>query len=73
MTFYIILAAVTVCGFLIPPESSEKIGLGVTILIALVFIMQIVTEMQPPSSDIPIIMSYLSLNFVTITVMLVSG
>ena len=67
MAYNILLASMSVLGFYLPTESEEKIGMGVTILIALVFIMQTVTEMQPPSSDIPIISTYFTLNMGMVT------
>ena len=51
-------ASLTVLGFYYPPEAGEKVSLEITILMALTFFMQVVSDMQPPSSDIPIISTY---------------
>ena len=47
-----------VLGFYFPPESGEKITLEITILMSLTFFMNVVSDMQPPSSQIPIISTY---------------
>ena len=59
----------SVLGFYFPPESGEKVSLEITILMSLTFFMQVVNDMQPPSSDIPLISTY----FTCIMVMVASS
>ena len=73
MEYYIFLASMSVFGFYFPPESGEKVSLEITILMALAFFMQLVSHMQPPSSDIPIISTYFTLNMGMVTSSVVSG
>ena len=40
-----------VLGFYFPPESGEKVTLEITILMSLTFFMNVVSDMQPPSSE----------------------
>ena len=64
-----ISASLTVLGFYYPPEAGEKVSLEITILMALTFFMQVVSDMQPPSSQIPIISTY----FTSIMVMVAAS
>lgn len=41
----------TLLGFTLPPESGEKISLGVTILLSMSVFMLQLTETLPPTSD----------------------
>ena len=63
---FTLLSSLTVLGFYYPPETREKVSLEITILMALTFFMQVVSDMQLPSSDIPI----LSKDFTFIMVMI---
>ena len=49
-----------VLGFYFPPESGEKVTLEITILMSLTFFMNVVSDMQPPSSETPLIGTYFS-------------
>ena len=53
-------ASMSVLGFYFPPESGEKVTLEITILMSLTFFMNIVADMQPPSSETPLIGIYFS-------------
>ena len=44
-----------VFGFTTPPDCGEKLTLEITILMSLTFYMTMVSEMQPPSSETPIL------------------
>lgn len=55
-----ISASLAVLGFYFPPQSGEKVTLEITILMALTFYMNQVSEMQPPSSATPLIGIYFS-------------
>ena len=52
-----------VFGFTTPPPCGEKLTLGITILMSLTFYMNMVSEMQPPSSETPILGMYTETNF----------
>lgn len=41
----------TLLGFTLPPDSGEKLTLGVTILLSLTVFMLQLTEALPPTSD----------------------
>ena len=73
MTYYNLSASMSVFGFYFPPESGEKVSLETTILMALAFFMQLVSGMQPPASDMPIISTYFTLNMAMVTSSVVSG
>ena len=60
-------------GFYFPPESGEKVSLEVAIIMALLFFMNLVIHMMHPSSDIPILSTYFTLNIVMVTSSVVSG
>ena len=45
----LILASLTVLGFYYPPEAGEKVSLEITILMALTFFMQVVSDMYSPN------------------------
>ena len=44
-------SSMTLLGFTLPPESGEKISLGVTILLSMSVFMLQLTETLPPTSD----------------------
>lgn len=67
-----ISASLTVLGFYYPPEAGEKVSLEITILMALTFFMQVVSDMQPPSSQIPIISTYFTSIMVMVAASVVS-
>ena len=69
---YPISASLTVLGFCYPPEGGEKVSLEITILMALTFFMQVVSSMQPPSSQIPIISKYFTSILVMVACSVVS-
>ena len=56
----VLIASMSVLGFYFPPESGEKVTLEITILMSLTFFMNMVTDMQPPSSETPLIGTYFS-------------
>ena len=62
----------SVLGFYFPPESGEKVSLEITILMSLTFFMQVVSDMQPPSSDIPLISTYFTFIMVMVASSVVS-
>ena len=49
------ISASTVLVFYLPPDSGEKVSLGVTVLLALVVFLLLVAEAVPQSEDIPLI------------------
>ena len=67
-----IAAIIAVWGFYLPPTSGEKVSLEITILMALAFFMQVVRDMQPPSSQIPLISSYFTFIMIMVASSVVS-
>ncbi|KAK6731432.1 hypothetical protein RB195_007727 [Necator americanus] len=52
----ILICVMAVFGFSLPPDAGEKITLQMTILLAIVFFLSMVSEMTPPTSDaVPLI------------------
>uniref|UniRef100_A0A183FE27 Neurotransmitter-gated ion-channel ligand binding domain protein n=1 Tax=Heligmosomoides polygyrus TaxID=6339 RepID=A0A183FE27_HELPZ len=52
----LLICMMTVLGFSLPPDAGEKITLEMTILLAIVFFLSMVSEMTPPTSDaVPLI------------------
>ncbi|KAF8367388.1 acr-11 [Pristionchus pacificus] len=52
----LLISLMTVLGFTLPPDAGEKITLEVTILLAIVFFLSMVSEMTPPTGEaVPLI------------------
>lgn len=59
-----IISSMTLLGFTLPPDSGEKLTLGVTILLSLtVFMLQLAEAMPPTSDAVSIIGKLLHLSF----------
>lgn len=57
----VLLSMLTLTGFLLPPESGEKVTLGLTVLLAFSVFMLLIAENMPPTSEyIPLIGIYLT-------------
>ena len=52
--------SMAVLGFNFPPDSGEKVTLEITVLMSLTMFMNMVSDMQPPSSETPLIGTYFS-------------
>ena len=63
----------SVLGFYFPPESGEKVTLEITILMSLTFFMNVVSDMQPPSSETPLIGTYFSCIMIMVASSVVSS
>ncbi|PAV55639.1 hypothetical protein WR25_25905 [Diploscapter pachys] len=51
-----LICLMTMLGFILPPDSGEKINLQVSILLAIVFFLSMISEMTPPTSEaVPLI------------------
>uniref|UniRef100_A0A4W5JIT0 Uncharacterized protein n=1 Tax=Hucho hucho TaxID=62062 RepID=A0A4W5JIT0_9TELE len=62
-----VLMSLTLLLFLLPAQSGEKIGLGITILLSQTFFMLLVAEIMPATSDcIPLIGQYFVSTMVTV-------
>ena len=48
----VVLTAITVFGFYLPPDSGEKISVGMTSLVALFVFLLLVEQWMPPQSDV---------------------
>lgn len=53
-----LITLIAMFSFCIPPESGEKVGLGVTVLLSLTVFLLIVSDSMPPTSDFPLIGMY---------------
>ncbi|CAD6194787.1 unnamed protein product [Caenorhabditis auriculariae] len=52
----LLISLMAILGFMFPPDGGEKITLEVTILLAIVFFLSMVSEMTPPTSEaVPLI------------------
>merc|ERR1711953_1059858 len=54
----LLISSMAVLGFTLPPDSGEKLSLGVTILLAIVLFSTIVGEMLPVTNNTPLIGTY---------------
>jgi len=51
-----LLSALTLTGFCLPPDSGEKVTLGLTVLLAFSVFMLLIAENMPPTSEyVPLI------------------
>ncbi|XP_060556811.1 ligand-gated ion channel 4-like [Ruditapes philippinarum] len=48
----ILITIVALLGFYMPPESGEKVSMGITTLLSIVVFLMIVAESMPPTSDV---------------------
>lgn len=54
-----LISTLTLIGFFLPPESGEKVGLGITVLLAMTVFLLLVAETLPATSDdIPLLGQY---------------
>merc|ERR1719322_860350 len=56
----VLIASMAVLGFTLPPDSGEKLSLGVTVLLSLTVFQQSVSEAMPVSDATPLIGMYFS-------------
>jgi len=54
----VLIASMAVLGFTLPPDSGEKLSLGVTILLSLTIFLNTVSSIIPITSDSPLIGTY---------------
>nr|AJP36493.1 nicotinic acetylcholine receptor alpha 7 [Leptinotarsa decemlineata] len=55
----VLIASMAVLGFTLPPDSGEKLSLGVTILLSLTIFLNMVAETMPATSDaVPLLGTY---------------
>ncbi|CAL1283241.1 unnamed protein product [Larinioides sclopetarius] len=55
----VLISSMALLGFTLPPDSGEKLTLGVTILLSLTVFLLLVAETMPPTSDaVPLIGTY---------------
>ena len=61
------MSTLTVLVFCMPPDSGEKIALGVTVILAFsVFMLAIAERMPETSESIPLIGNYIGENYTTV-------
>ncbi|XP_019622153.1 PREDICTED: neuronal acetylcholine receptor subunit alpha-10-like [Branchiostoma belcheri] len=52
----VIIMVLTLMGFLLPPDCEEKLSLSITMLLSVVFYLQLLAEKLPPDShDVPVL------------------
>ena len=54
----ILLVIVSVLVFLLPPESGEKMALGITVLLSFTIVLVMVADVTPRSQNLPIFSKY---------------
>ena len=60
----VLISFVSVCVFALPADAGEKITLCISVLLALVVFMLLVSKILPPSLTIPLIAKYLLFTFI---------
>lgn len=51
-----LITAVAFLGFIIPPDSGEKVSMGVTTLLSMTVFLMVIADKMPPNSDsVPLI------------------
>ncbi|KAL3090093.1 hypothetical protein niasHS_006545 [Heterodera schachtii] len=69
----VLMASLSMLAFYLPAECSEKITLAISILLALVVFLLLVSKILPPTSDtIPLMAKYLLMTFILNIVTIVS-
>ncbi|XP_067665507.1 neuronal acetylcholine receptor subunit alpha-10-like [Haliotis asinina] len=64
----ILITTVALLGFLLPPDSGEKVSLEITVLLSLAVFLLVVSETLPPTSeDFPLIGIYFCLAMMLVT------
>ena len=63
----ILVTIVAMLSFVIPPDSGEKVGLGVTVLLSMIVFLLIVTDQLPPTTELPLITVYYFLVILLVT------
>uniref|UniRef100_A0A1I7WBR2 Neur_chan_memb domain-containing protein n=1 Tax=Heterorhabditis bacteriophora TaxID=37862 RepID=A0A1I7WBR2_HETBA len=57
----LVISMMTVLGFTLPPDACEKVTLETTILLSVIFFLQMVSNMSPPQSkSVPILAAFFS-------------
>jgi hypothetical protein len=54
-------------SFCVPPETGEKVGLGITVLLSLTVFLLVVNDMLPPTVEFPLIAIYFFSSFLLVT------
>ena len=60
----VLISFVTICVFALPADAGEKITLCISVLLALVVFLLLVSKILPPSLTIPLIAKYLLFTFI---------
>ncbi|WKX96514.1 hypothetical protein Q1695_012725 [Nippostrongylus brasiliensis] len=57
----LVISMMTVLGFTLPPDACEKVTLETTVLLSVIFFLQMVSSMSPPQSkSVPILAAFFS-------------
>ncbi|XP_070543505.1 neuronal acetylcholine receptor subunit alpha-7-like [Ptychodera flava] len=68
----ILMSALTLLSFTLPPDSGEKLALGITILLSLTVFSLIISEQMPPAGVVPLIGVYYALTIVMVGISVVT-
>ncbi|XP_052796238.1 acetylcholine receptor subunit beta-like 1 [Mya arenaria] len=60
----VLISFVTICVFALPADAGEKITLCISILLALVVFLLLISKILPPSLTIPLVAKYLLFTFI---------
>ena len=66
----ILISFMTVCVYILPPESGERNALSMTAFLTMVLVVQYVMDQLPESDDMPVIVPVAAINMVTTAVSL---
>ncbi|XP_070541289.1 neuronal acetylcholine receptor subunit alpha-9-like [Ptychodera flava] len=64
------ISVTTLLSFFLPPDSGEKVGLGITVLLSLTVFLLLVAEILPPASSVPVIGQYYAATMVLVSLSL---
>ncbi|XP_077375103.1 neuronal acetylcholine receptor subunit alpha-7-like isoform X4 [Festucalex cinctus] len=68
----ILISILALLVFLLPPDSGEKISLGVTVMLSLIVLMLLSAQMIPPTSDsVPLIVQYFVITMAIVTLSMI--
>ncbi|XP_077988974.1 neuronal acetylcholine receptor subunit alpha-7-like [Glandiceps talaboti] len=67
----VLMSLLTLLSFTLPPDSGEKLALGITILLSLTVFLLIISEKMPPASVVPLIGVYYALTIIMVGISVV--
>ncbi|XP_022087676.1 neuronal acetylcholine receptor subunit alpha-10-like [Acanthaster planci] len=64
----VLVAGITILGFVLPADSGEKVSLGITVLLSLTVFLLLIAESMPPSSHVPVIGQYYAATMLLVSI-----